>query len=355
MSHAPRDLSCPEPWAQSLERSLARREAAARRRELSVPSGRGATVAAAVVVAGGSAAGLAGALPGSVDDAAAAKVRHRGSGVAEMQRKLGVSADGVFGPGTERALRRWQRRHGLTADGVAGPMTRRAMGLGPGAVLKRGRLHRAGARRSGGRRGGRSHHRRRSHGGGGVRGLQRRLGLSADGVFGPNTARAVKRFQRRHGLTADGVVGPATRRALGMSPGRMLKRRGGRGGSRTRRGSYSVVARVIRAGNRIARAPYRYGGGHGSFTDSGYDCSGSVSYALHGGGLLRSPLDSSAFMSYGRPGRGRHITIYANPGHAYMVVNGRRFDTSARSISGSRWTSVPRSTSGYVARHPAGL
>jgi len=313
-------------------------------------------VAVAVVVAGGSAAGLAGTLPGSVEDASAAKVRHRGGGVAEMQRKLGLPADGVFGPNTERALRRWQRRHGLTADGVAGPATRRAMGIGPGAVLKRGRLRRAGSRRGGQRRPARrSRGSRRARRGGGVRALQRKLGLRADGVFGPQTEKSVKRFQRRHGLGADGVVGPATRRALGMGQGRMLKRRGRRGGSRTRRGSYSVVARVIRAGNRIANAPYRYGGGHASFTDSAYDCSGSVSYALHGGGLLRSPLDSSSFMSYGRPGRGRHITIYAKPGHMYMVVNGRRFDTSARSISGSRWTNVRRETSGYVVRHPAGL
>ena len=77
---------------------------------------------------------------------------------------------------------------------------------------------------------------------------------------------------------------------------------------------------MIAAGNRIATAPYSYGGGHGSFNSTGYDCSGSVSYALHGGGLLKSPLDSSALMSYGQSGPGRHITIYANPGHAYMVV-----------------------------------
>ncbi|MBA3306643.1 MAG: peptidoglycan-binding protein, partial [Thermoleophilaceae bacterium] len=113
MSHARRDLSCHEPWAESLERSLARREAAASHHELSVPSRRAATLAAAVVVAGGSTAGLTGTLPGSVEAASAAKVRHRGSGVAEMQRALGLPADGVFGPATERALRRWQRKRGL--------------------------------------------------------------------------------------------------------------------------------------------------------------------------------------------------------------------------------------------------
>ena len=117
----------------------------------------------------------------------------------------------------------------------------------------------------------------------------------------------------------------------------------------------SVDQRVIAAANAIASKPYRYGGGHGSFTDSGYDCSGSVSYALHGGGLLSGPLDSSGFMSYGRPGPGRHITIYASPGHAYMTIDGRRFDTSARWETGSRWSSTQRSSAGYVVRHPAGL
>ena len=115
------------------------------------------------------------------------------------------------------------------------------------------------------------------------------------------------------------------------------------------------MRRVVAAGNRIAYKPYKYGGGHGSFRDSGYDCSGSVSYALHGGGLLGRPRASGGFTSYGRPGRGRRITIYANSGHVYMVIDGRRFDTSARRISGSRWTSRQRSSAGYVARHPAGL
>ena len=76
---------------------------------------------------------------------------------------------------------------------------------------------------------------------------------------------------------------------------------------------------------------------------------------LHGAGLLRTPMDSGGFMSYGRPGPGRHITIYANSGHMFMVVDGRRFDTSALRVSGSRWTSTSRSTAGYVARHPPGL
>ena len=124
---------------------------------------------------------------------------------------------------------------------------------------------------------------------------------------------------------------------------------------RRRSGLPVTVRRVIYAGNRIAHKPYKYGGGHGSFVDSGYDCSGSVSYALHGGGLLSVPKDSSEFMSWGAPGPGRYITIYANPGHAYMVVHGRRFDTTGAGGSGGRWQQAMRSSSGYTVRHPPGF
>ena len=112
---------------------------------------------------------------------------------------------------------------------------------------------------------------------------------------------------------------------------------------------------MIAAGDEIATRPYVWGGGHGSFISEGYDCSGSVSYALHGGGLLSSPEDSSALESYGEPGPGRDITIYANAEHAFMVVDGKRFDTVALSETGTRWSGSMTSTAGFVARHPAGL
>jgi peptidoglycan hydrolase-like protein with peptidoglycan-binding domain len=265
--------------------------------------------------------------------------------VTKLQRALGVRpADGTFGPRTHRAVKRFQRRHGLPVDGKVGRVTWRA-------VFRARDSRRASARKgSRGRTGGRASKRSR------VALLQRELGLSADGVFGPATSRAVRRFQRRRGLTADGVVGPSTWRALGHPRVRMvLKRRSSRRGRGGRSSLPYTVRRVIAAANRIAHAPYRYGGGHGSFRDSGYDCSGSVSFALHGGGLLRRPLDSSSFMSYGAPGRGRWITIYANPGHMFMVVRGRRFDTSGRQATGSRWQWSQRSTAGYTVRHPVGF
>jgi cell wall-associated NlpC family hydrolase len=115
-----------------------------------------------------------------------------------------------------------------------------------------------------------------------------------------------------------------------------------------------VIAKVVAAANQIATTPYVWGGGHGG-ASGGYDCSGSISYALAAGGLLSSPLDSTGFMSWGEAGPGSRITVYANAGHAFMIVDGRRFDTSALSGGGTRWTSESRSTAGFVARHPPGL
>jgi peptidoglycan hydrolase-like protein with peptidoglycan-binding domain len=279
------------------------------------------------------------ALPGTAQALPTLHHGDRGRSVERLQHGLHIGADGVFGRGTVRAVKRFQRRHGLHADGVVGAATWRTL---------RRSIHRrhtvARAARVTGR-------------GSSVRLLQRRLGVAADGVFGPGTARAVKRFQRRRGLTADGVVGPATWSALGLGGGHpVLKRahlRRGAGGGGA--GLPGAVSRAIRAANRIAGLPYRYGGGHRSFADSGYDCSGSVSYVLHGAGRLSSPLDSSQLMSYGSPGRGRWITIYANPGHTYMVIRGRRYDTTGRADTGSRWQRVDRSSAGYVVRHPPGL
>jgi hypothetical protein len=112
------------------------------------------------------------------------------------------------------------------------------------------------------------------------------------------------------------------------------------------------VVRVIAAANRIAKGTdYCYGGGHASFKSSCYDCSGSVSYALHGGRLVRRPMDSSQLMRWGRGHKGRWITVFANAGHAYMTVAGLRFDTSMTAGSGPGWSRHMRGSSGYSKRH----
>jgi hypothetical protein len=113
------------------------------------------------------------------------------------------------------------------------------------------------------------------------------------------------------------------------------------------------VVKVIKAANRIRNKPYRYGGGHGRWRDSGYDCSGAISYALHGGRLLDSPLPSGAFMHWARRGKGRWITVYANSGHAFMVVAGLRWDTSQTAGNGPGWSKKMVSKRGYKVRHKA--
>lgn len=120
-------------------------------------------------------------------------------------------------------------------------------------------------------------------------------------------------------------------------------------------GAPAAVAQVIAAANAIATLPYIWGGGHGSFHANGYDCSGSISYALAAAGLLSSPLTSGSFESWGAPGPGRWITVYANADHAWMEVAGWRFDTVALATGGTRWSQGGGEFSGFVVRHPPGL
>ena len=208
--------------------------------------------------------------------------------------------------------------------------------------------------------------------GGDVRVLQRYLDeagydTTADGQFGPATRRSVMSFESAEQRTMNGTASRGEQR--------MVRARADAAGSEDEPseapaeeayiGSDGLavapasapeeVRAIIEAGNAIARKPYKYGGGHGRWKDSGYDCSGSVSYVLHAAGLLNRALDSSGFMSWGEAGRGTWITIRSNPGHAYMIVAGLRFDTSARKQTGTRWSEQMRSARGYRGRHPEGL
>jgi cell wall-associated NlpC family hydrolase len=121
----------------------------------------------------------------------------------------------------------------------------------------------------------------------------------------------------------------------------------------------AAVQEIIWAGNQIVGLPYIFGGGHGSFISPGYDCSGTVSFALHGGDLLSTPEDSSEFMHWGSHGIGRYVAIFSNAGHAYMTVAGLRLDTSAAddpsNQQGPRWRPLRQENGGYTVRHPLGL
>jgi hypothetical protein len=176
----------------------------------------------------------------------------------------------------------------------------------------------------------------------------------------------VRRYERAEGHRRDGIVS--------RSQGRGIRKRARQiapAGPQPAHGAAVLAAdgrtalappdapppvhAAIAAANRITAKPYRYGGGHGRLEDSGYDCSGAVSYVLRGAGLLRGALDSSGFMRYGLGGPGEWITVYAHGGHAYVVIAGLRFDTSGRGERGPRWRPEPRTGRGYRVRHPEGL
>jgi peptidoglycan hydrolase-like protein with peptidoglycan-binding domain len=226
-----------------------------------------------------------------------------------------------------------------------------------------------------------------------VRTLQRyltRVGqrADADGVFGAGTKSAVQGFERSQKRRVDGMLSRGDARALRdvVTNGGAIASVALTGGSlptlqeiqaaeeaplKLGPGQRAIVGpdglaiapvaappvvqAIIAAGNRIALKPYIYGGGHGQWEDDGYDCSGSVSYALHGAGLLDQSMASGDFMKWGDAGPGQWVTLYANGGHIFMVVAGLRFDTSGRSTKGSRWQADMRPATGYAVRHPTGL
>jgi peptidoglycan hydrolase-like protein with peptidoglycan-binding domain len=304
-----------------------------------------------------------------------------GADVKELQVALGkagfrVKPDGQFGTGTVRAVKRFQRASRLKPSGTVDRKTV--------AALKRA-LRGTSANVNGGfdpDNPDTEHHSlgdripvKRGMSGHDIRVLQdflRRAGfkVSVDGEFGDSTEKAVEKFETAQARTVDGIVDAADIDALrtlageadpgaGTMPTQLAP------GDRAQIGPDGLaiapasaapqVQAIIAAGNQIASKPYKYGGGHGKWNDSGYDCSGSVSYALHGAGLLEDALPSGDFTDWGDPGPGQWVTLYAKSSHIFMVVAGIRFDTSGRTKNNSRWQADMRSTSGYTAVHPPGL
>jgi peptidoglycan hydrolase-like protein with peptidoglycan-binding domain len=304
----------------------------------------------------------------------------KGNDVKELQRlltKLGfkVTADGNYGTATAQAVQHFQTVARIQASGSVGPKTvaamRKAASGGDPALYASGGYSttKASAKSLGDRipvMPGMSGH--------DIRVLQdflNRAGfkIKVDGEFGPSTTTQVKRFEKANELPADSTVdgtdievlkgqaGAGTDAAsaplpLQLAPGDRAKI-ASNGQAMAPATAPDSVKAIISAGNQIASTPYKWGGGHGKWTDSGYDCSGSVSFALHGAGLLDSPLVSGDFPKWGQAGAGQWVTIYGNSGHVYMVVAGIRFDTSG--ASPSRWQPDMRPTKGYRASHPIGL
>jgi peptidoglycan hydrolase-like protein with peptidoglycan-binding domain len=305
-----------------------------------------------------------------------------GPDVRELQQALGqagfkVKLDGNFGTGTLRAVKRFQRASRLEPSGTVGTRTVKA--------LKRA-LRGSSANANGGfsddPNDDGAHHSlgdripvKRGMSGHDIRVLQDFLTqagfkVGIDGEFGSTTEKAVKKFETAQSRTVDGIMDAgdidALRTLAGeddpgagtqptqLAPGDMAQI-GPDGLAIAPASAPDPVKAIIAAGNQIASKPYKYGGGHGKWNDSGYDCSGSVSYALHGAGLLDEALASGDMETWGDAGPGQWVTIYAKSSHAYMVVAGIRFDTSGRTKNNTRWQADMRSADGYVARHPAGL
>jgi len=309
----------------------------------------------------------------------------KGSSVSELQHQLAetgldVDIDGVYGPSTTEAVQAFQHAANIKATGVATLATRHKLHLVTSTTAAGAQAQQTGgmsmdtpaaAKALGDRI-----PLQRGMSGDDVRQLQQllvkaSLKVTVNGQFDTPTYKAQRSFERTTGLPVDGIVDAADIVALRGdvdapdSAGDSTDPLPLAAGDRATIGSDGLaiapasapqaVQDIIAAGNHIASLPYRYGGGHASFHDTAYDCSGSVSYALHGGGLLSHTMASGDLESWGSSGPGQWVTVYANSGHTYMVVAGLRFDTSGASAhDGDRWQTAMRSGSGYVVRHPVG-
>ena len=314
----------------------------------------------------------------------ALRVGATGPDVRELQKLLRAvgfpikKVDGEFGPATKKAVQAFQTARNLEASGTVGRATvaalREAVQGGAASLDAGGFDDTIGTAKT--KSLGDRIPVRRGMSGHDVKVLQdflKRVGhkVTVDGEFGGGTVRAVKAFEQVNGLPVDGLVdandiavlrgradagrkATAAQAPLKLAPGDRATV-GPDGLAIAPENAPEAVKQMIAAGNKIAKTPYIYGGGHGRWEDKGYDCSGSVSYALHGAGLLKASMPSGGFTTWGHSGPGKWVTIYANSGHMYAVIAGLRFDTSGAKQDGTRWHATSRPTSGYTVRHPAGL
>ena len=303
-----RDLSDGELWDLSLVCARAKRRAADKG---VLPQARVASASLVVAAVAALAPTQGGAHPrassagAAQTDAKLLKLGSRGSGVAAVQRALGIPADGIFGPQTRAAVRRFQARNGLVADGIVGPLTR-------AALLDR------------------------SDGGAGnlirawwVAPVQRALGLPVDGVYGPQTRAAVRAYQAKHGLTVDGVVGPQTLSHLGIASGSSGASTHSQGGAAAASGRNAQAAAIAQ---RYLGVPYRWGG---ASPGTGFDCSGFVMYVYAKVGVSL-PHNAAAQYRRGRavsrsdlrPG---DLVFFNGLGHNGIYIGGGKFIHSPHS------------------------
>jgi peptidoglycan hydrolase-like protein with peptidoglycan-binding domain len=323
-----------------------------------------------------------------------------GADVSTLQSELtragfGTAADGAFGPGTERNVKRFEQRYRLKVNGVVNVVFTRKLAQvlsarrrgskkpvpSGAAPLGSSTPSTSPSTKTGSASSGSQHLGQRvlSSGmtGGDVRELQSDLTIAGfptgvDGGFGPQTAASVAAFESVHGMAADGIVSAAVARALLQAVAALdaggpvaTARINSDGTATAPAGAPTTVKAVIAAANQISSMPYLHAGGHRSWNDVGYDCSGAVSYALHGAGLLSASEDSTGLESYGSAGPGKWITIYADAGHTWIVVAGIAFNTAhyggpaIPKGTGPRWLTDPTGNLAdgghYVIRHPAGL
>jgi peptidoglycan hydrolase-like protein with peptidoglycan-binding domain len=337
----------------------------------------------------------------------------RGADVKTLQQDLNrlgfkTAVVGTFGPQTAANVRKFERKFRLPVDGVATSQVAETMegalssvsatpnisggaGLGSGvlsstkattkttkatAKSKKARKSNAVVQNGGSQHLG-QRTLRQGMKGHDVRVLQGYLTLvgfatTVDGAFGPATKTNVIQFQFTHGFKANGVVTYAVQLALRQAVAKALA--GGAVGKATINsngtatapsGAPAAVVTMVNAANQIISKPYIYAGGHSRWNDSGYDCSGAVSYVLHGAGMLSSSEDSTGLESYGSPGPGKWVTIYADAAHTWIVIAGRAFDTAdfggpnIPGGTGPRWRSNPTGNladgGNYIVRHPSNL